>query len=148
MSWQPHITVATVIERDGRFLLVEERADDRSALVINQPAGHLEPNESLVEAATRETFEETGWHVVVEGLVGVGLYTAPSNQTTYYRTTFYASLRQHDSSAKLDDGIERAVWMSLAEMRAAAPQMRSPMVIRTVEQYLDGHRYPLSIIYQ
>ena len=146
--WPPHVTVATVVEDNGRFLLVEERADGNNTLVFNQPAGHLEPNESLVEAAIRETFEETGWHVTIEGVVGVGLYLAPSNQTTYYRTTFFASAIEHDPTAQLDDGIQRAVWLTLNEMRAATERMRSPMVVRSVEQYVDGHRYPLSLIYQ
>src|SRR5690554_476316 len=94
MNWHAHVTVATVIEDNGRFLLVEEQ--QRGRLVLNQPAGHLEPGETLIEAAVRETLEETGWTVEVLGLVGVGLYTAPSNGVTYYRTTFFGRPLSHD----------------------------------------------------
>ena len=144
MSWYPHVTVATVVEQNGRFLLVEELADGK--LVFNQPAGHLEPNESLIEAAVRETLEETGWTVQLQGIVGVGLYTAPNN-TTYFRTTFFGTPLQHDGSRRLDTGIERAVWLSVEEIRALSARMRSPLVPKVIEQYLGGHRYPLSMIF-
>ena len=88
MQWQPHITVATVIEDQGRFLLVEEMAEGRA--VFNQPAGHLEANESLLQAALRETLEETGWDVELTGVTGIYLYTAPSNGITYQRVCFAA----------------------------------------------------------
>ena len=151
MDWYPHVTVATVIEDNGKFLLVEEYAD--SELVFNQPAGHLERNESLIEAAQRETLEETGWTVEILGVVGVGLYTAPpklatkNSATTYMRTCFFGRALQHDASRKLDAGIERAVWLSYAEINALASRMRSPLVIKVIEQYLNGHRYPLSSIF-
>lgn len=145
MDWHPHVTVATVIEDNGRFLLVEEYADD--VLVFNQPAGHLEQNETLIEAARRETLEETGWTVDIQGVVGVGLYTAPSNSITYFRTCFFGAALQHDAGRKLDAGIERAVWLSYDEIIALAPRMRSPLVTKVIEQYLNGHRYPLSSIF-
>lgn len=144
MNWHAHVTVATVIEDNGRFLLVEEL--QRGRLVLNQPAGHLEPGESLVEAAVRETLEETGWTVEIQGLVGVGLYTAPSNGVTYYRTTFFGRPLSHDPALPLDTGIERTLWMTPAEMHAQAERLRSPMVARAVELYLAGQRYPLSLI--
>ena len=145
MDWYAHVTVATVVEDDGRFLLVEEYQDGK--LVFNQPAGHLDPNESLVDAAVRETLEETGWTVAVEGIVGIGLYTAPSNGVTYYRTAFHAKPVAHDPARRLDDGIVRAVWMTLEEIRAERARMRSPMVPQVIEHYLAGHRYPLSMIF-
>jgi len=145
MDWHPHVTVATVVEDNGRFLLVEEYAGDQ--LVFNQPAGHLEPNETLVEAALRETLEETGWTVEIQGLVGIGLYTAPSNDVTYYRTCFFAKPVAHDAQRKLDAGIERAVWLTYAEIKMLAPRMRSPLVTKVIEQYLNGHRYPLTSIF-
>src|SRR5690606_27297847 len=144
MEWYAHVTVATVVERDGRFLLVEEFEDGK--LVFNQPAGHLDPNESLVEAAVRETLEETGWTVQVAGIVGIGLYTAPANGVTYYRTAFHARPVAHDPERKLDEGIVRAVWMTPDEIRTEAARMRSPLVPKVIEQYLAGHRYPLSMI--
>ncbi|KHL68431.1 MULTISPECIES: NUDIX hydrolase [Pseudomonas] len=145
MNWHAHVTVATVIEDNGRFLLVEEQ--QRGRLVLNQPAGHLEPGESLIEAALRETLEETGWTVEIQGLVGVGLYTAPSNGVTYYRTTFFGRPLSHDAQRPLDTGIERALWLTPAEMQAEAERLRSPLVAKAVEHYLAGHRYPLSLIF-
>ncbi len=145
MSWYPHVTVATVIEDQGRFLLVEEYADGK--LVFNQPAGHLERNETLIEAALRETLEETAWTVEIQGLVGISLYVAPSNGVTYCRNCFFGTPLRHDPTLKLDDGIERAVWLTYDEVLALGPRMRSPMVAKTIEQYLSGHRYPLSVIY-
>ncbi|WP_101757073.1 NUDIX hydrolase [Oceanicoccus sp. KOV_DT_Chl] len=145
MEWQPHVTVATIVEQDGKFLLVEELCNNE--LVFNQPAGHLDPNETLAQAAIRETMEETGWTVELIGVVGVGLYTSPHNDTTYHRTTFHAKAVAHDAQQPLDEGIQQAVWMSYEEVLAVADRMRSPMVIRTIEQYLAGHRYPLDLVY-
>jgi 8-oxo-dGTP pyrophosphatase MutT (NUDIX family) len=144
MEWYPHLTVATVIENDGRFLLVEEWSGGE--LVFNQPAGHLEPDESLAEAARREALEETGWTIELQGVVGFGLYTAPGNGVTYHRTTFFGRPLAHDAQRPLDTGIERAVWLTLEEIERLAPRMRSPLVPKVIHQYLDGHRYPLSMI--
>jgi ADP-ribose pyrophosphatase YjhB (NUDIX family) len=145
MSWYPHVTVATIIEDNGRFLLVEEESGD-GRLVFNQPAGHLERNETLVEAALRETLEETGWTVEIQGVVGIGLYHAPANDITYYRTTFFGRPLQHDPQRPLDAGIVRAVWLSQAEIAGLGDRLRSPMVAGVLEQYRNGHRYPLSMI--
>ena len=145
MDWHAHVTVATVIENSGRFLLVEELKGGR--LVLNQPAGHLEPGESLIQAALRETLEETGWTVDIQGIVGVGLYTAPSNGVTYYRTTFFGTPLSHDPLLRLDDDIERALWLSAEEIRSEAALLRSPLVSQAIEHYLAGHRYPLSMIF-
>jgi 8-oxo-dGTP pyrophosphatase MutT (NUDIX family) len=145
MTWYPHVTVATVIEDQGRFLLVEEYADGK--LVFNQPAGHLERDETLIEAALRETLEETAWTVEIHGVVGVSLYVAPSNGVTYCRNCFFGKPLQHNPMLKLDQGIERAVWLSYDEIVALGPRLRSPMVVKTIVQYLRGHRYPLSVIY-
>lgn len=145
MSWYPHVTVATVIEDRGRYLLVEEYADGK--LVFNQPAGHLERNETLIEAALRETLEETAWSVEIQGVVGVSLYVAPSNGITYCRNCFFGKPLRHHPELKLDTGIERAVWLSYDEIVALGPRLRSPMVVKTIERYRSGHRYPLSVIY-
>jgi 8-oxo-dGTP pyrophosphatase MutT (NUDIX family) len=144
-EWYAHVTVATVIERDDTFLLVEEKADDK--LVYNQPAGHLDPGESLAAAAVRETFEETGWHVELQGLVGLSLYTAPENGVTYHRTTFFGRPLREESPFQLDTGIVRCLWLSYEEMLAESAKMRSPLVLSAVEQYRKGHRWPLDFIY-
>ena len=142
----PHVTVATVIENDGKFLLVEELADGKA--VYNQPAGHLDANESLEQAAIRETLEETGWDIALRGVVGLSLYTAPSNGVTYSRTTFFASAVRHNEDQALDKGIIQAVWLTLDEMRAASDRMRSPLIIAAVDQYIKGARYPLELIFR
>lgn len=145
MEWFPHVTVATVIEHNGKFLLIKEQSN--GSLVINQPAGHLDPDETLQEAAIRETFEETGWHIRLLGVVGVGLYTSPTNNVTYHRTTFYAEAIEHDPEAILDDGIEGTIWMTYEEMQSSSDKMRSELVIRSVEQYRQGHKYSLDMIF-
>ena len=146
MEWQPHVTVATVIEKDDKYLLVEEYCNGE--LVFNQPAGHLDANETLEQAAVRETFEETGWHVQLQGVVGVALYTSPHNQVTYHRTTFYATAVEHDPEQVLDEGIERAVWMSYDDILASRDRMRSHLVIKCIEQYQQGHRYPIDLVFE
>lgn len=139
-----HVTVATVVEQDGRYLLVEEIAD--GLRVFNQPAGHVELGETLSEAALRETLEETGWQVRLTHLLGCALYTAPSNGVTYYRTTFVAEPVTEVANAQLDEGIIGPVWMSWDEIVANETQMRSPLVKRVIEQYRHGTRLPLSSI--
>lgn len=144
MDWHAHVTVATVVEDAGRFLLVEEEKQGR--LVLNQPAGHLEPGESLIEAARRETLEETAWQVEIQGVIGIGLYVAPGNGVTYYRTAFHARPLAHEPERALDADITRAVWLTLDEIRAEQARLRSPLVLDAIEKYLDGQRYPLSMI--
>ena len=145
MEWLPHVTVATVIEKDGQYLLVEEVSHGK--LVINQPAGHLEANETLQQAAIRETLEETGWTVELTAVLGMALYTSPHNQVTYHRTTFIATAISHDSTQPLDEGIEQALWMSYEDVLASSSKMRSELVIKTIEQYRAGRHYPLDIIF-
>lgn len=142
--WHAHVTVATVVERDGRFLMVQERAEGRT--VINQPAGHLDPGESLIAAAMRETREETGWQVNIEGVIGASLYQA-ANGVTYYRTSFFATPTAEIPGAELDTDIIQALWLSRAELLVRESELRSELVLATIDQYLAGHRYPLSLIY-
>lgn len=144
-DWHAHVTVACVIERDGRFLLVEERADE--GVVINQPAGHLDPGETLLDAARRETLEETGCEVTLEALLGMAQYTSSANGITYLRTTFCGRVTAEHPAARLDTDILRTLWLSPDEMRAQSGRMRSPLVLASVEQYLAGHRWPLDFIY-
>jgi 8-oxo-dGTP pyrophosphatase MutT (NUDIX family) len=144
-NWPPHVTVAAVIEHEGRFLLVEEQAAE--GRVFNQPAGHLEAGESLLEAAVRETLEETGYEVRLEGVLGLALYTSPANSVTYHRTTFYGrALRKIDGSI-LDPDIIGVHWLSEAEIRSRSDRMRSPLVLASIDQYLAGRRWPLDVIY-
>ena len=144
MTWTPHITVATVIEKEGRFLLVYEEADGKK--VYNQPAGHLDPNETLKEAAVREALEETAWHIKLTGVVGVNLYTAPSNGVTYLRTTFIGEAIERDETRKLDTGIIEAVWLSYEELVERKDQLRSPMTLQIIEEYRAGRVFPLNVI--
>jgi 8-oxo-dGTP pyrophosphatase MutT (NUDIX family) len=144
MRFTPHITVATIIEDQGRFLLVEEMADGRA--VFNQPAGHLEADESLIQAAIRETLEETGWDIEVSALTGIYLYTAPSNGVTYQRVCFAGkALRQHPNLA-LDEGIIAPHWLSRAELAAQPERWRSALVLQCIDDYLAGERFPLALL--
>lgn len=145
MIWTPHATVATVVEQNGRFLLVDEIID--GARVLNQPAGHVEKGESILDAAVRETLEETGWHVKPTHLVGVYTYTAP-NDVTYYRFCFAADAGHLDEQATLDEGIVGPVWLTEEDIRRAESQWRSPLLIRCIEDFIKGKRYPLDLIYE
>ena len=147
--WQPDVTVATVVVSDGRLLCVEERANGR--LVINQPAGHLEPDESLLEAAVRETREETGWNVRITHLVGAYQWKAQvmpdgSGGRHYLRFAFAAEPVDEIPGAALDEGIVRALWMTPEELQAEAARHRSPLVWRTAADFLGGCRHPLSLV--
>lgn len=147
--WQPDVTVATVVVDKGRLLMVEEMAGGR--VVLNQPAGHLEPDESLVEAALRETREETGWDVRLTGFVGAYQWTAPlqadgSGGRHYLRFAFAAEPLGHDPGRPLDEGIVRALWLTPAELEAATARHRSPLVWRTATDFLAGRRQPLDIL--
>jgi 8-oxo-dGTP pyrophosphatase MutT (NUDIX family) len=144
MTWAPHVTVATIVEREERYLLVYEEADGKQ--VYNQPAGHLEPDENLIEAAVRETLEETGWTVTPTALLGVNLYTAPSNGVTYLRTTFIADAVSFDPERNLDAGIIAAVWLSYEEIVARRAQLRSPMTLQVIDDYRAGKRFSLELL--
>ncbi len=142
--FQPHVTVATVVERDGRFLLVEEMCHGQ--VVINQPAGHLEADESLMEAAIRETLEETRWNIEISGVLGLSLYKSTSNETVYHRTTFIGKVIGEQTNAKLDDGIIQPLWLTPDQIKERRADLRSPLVLQAVEQYLAGQHYPLEIV--
>ncbi|MCF7202644.1 NUDIX hydrolase [Pseudomonas oligotrophica] len=144
MTWQPHITVATIVEDRGRFLLVEELKAGRH--VLNQPAGHLEANETLRQAAIRETLEETAWQVELTGVVGIYLYTAPSNGVTYQRVCFAARPLSHAPERALDDGIVQATWLTRDQLAAQPERWRSELVLRCIDDYLTGPLHPLSVV--
>jgi 8-oxo-dGTP pyrophosphatase MutT (NUDIX family) len=142
-AWLPRLTVATVVERDGRFLLVEEYADG-DELVYNQPAGHLDEHETLAAAAIRETLEETAWEIRVDAIVGLYYWTHPKGHT-FVRTCFAGTALHHHPDQTLDYGIQRAVWLTREEIAALGPKLRSPMVLRCIDDYRAGKRYPLEL---
>ncbi|GLK89674.1 NUDIX hydrolase [Pseudomonas turukhanskensis] len=144
MRFTPHVTVATIVEEQGRFLLVEETADGRA--VFNQPAGHLEADESLMQAAIRETLEETGWDVELTAVTGIYLYTAPSNGVTYQRVCFAAKALQQRDNYQLDDGIIGPQWLTREELVAQPERWRSELVVRCIDDYLGGERFPLALL--
>ena len=144
MRFIPHVTVASIIEDQGRFLLVEEMADNRA--VFNQPAGHLEADESLIQAALRETLEETGWDVELTGVTGIYLYMAPSNGITYQRVCFAGKPLQQRANHPLDEGIIGPRWLTRDELAAQPERWRSELVLRCIDDYLSGERFPLSLI--
>ena len=142
--WRPHLTVAAIVERDGRFLMVEEECE--GATVLNQPAGHLEQNENLTQAVVRETLEETAWHINPTDIVGIYQWTNSSDHRTYIRVCFTGLCIRHEPGRKLDQGILRALWMTGDELKLAIHRHRSPMVMQCVDDYLAGRRHPLHIL--
>lgn len=147
--WKPNVTVAAIVERDGRFLLVEE--DTADGLRLNNPAGHLDPGESPIAACTREVLEETGFDFEPEALVGIYLNrftrTRTGDDITYLRFAFAGQVGAHHAWRGLDDGIVRTVWMTLDELRASADRHRSPLVLQSVQDYLAGRRFPLTLVH-
>ena len=146
--WRPSVTVAAVIERDGRFLLVEE--DTFEGLRLNNPAGHLDPGESPLQAVVRETLEETAHAFSPSAIVGLYLsrFTRPARgeDVTYLRIAFAGSVGDRIAGRALDTGIRRTLWLTAAEMHAEAARMRSPLVLRCLDDFLAGRRYPLDLL--
>jgi 8-oxo-dGTP pyrophosphatase MutT (NUDIX family) len=140
--WAPHVTVTAIVHHEGKFLLVEEIVNGKS--VINQPAGHLENNESLEEAVIRETLEETRWDFVPSYISGLYRWVH-DNDETYLRFCFVGDVTKEHKELKLDTGIEQAVWLTEKEVREHK-RLRSPLVLKSIEDYLSGHKYPLSLI--
>lgn len=149
--WTPHATVATIVEKDGKFLLVEERRlineQGEFGIVYNQPAGHVDEGESIMAAAIRETLEETRWQVKLKHLVGIYIFTAPANGITYHRYCFAAEALMHQTESELDDGILDAKWFSWEEIQTLN-NLRSPLVKRCLQDHIDGKQYPLDLIYE
>lgn len=141
--WKPNVVVAVVAERQGRYLVVEERVNGR--LVINQPAGHLDEGETLIQAAVRETLEETAWHFRPEGLVGVYLYPSPDGKT-FLRFCFHGEAYAHEPELGLDREIQQVLWLSRAELEQQAERLRSPLVLHCLGDYEAGRRHPLDLI--
>ena len=147
--WKPSVTVAAIVERDGKFLLVEEHTPE--GLRLNNPAGHLDPGESPAEGCAREALEETAHLFTPTALVGVYLSRfqreATGEDITYLRFAFCGSLGDLQLGRALDTGIVRTLWMTPDEIRASSDRHRSPLVVRCMEDYLAGQRFPMALIY-
>jgi 8-oxo-dGTP pyrophosphatase MutT (NUDIX family) len=144
MARTPDITVAAVTETDGRFLVVEERINRR--LVFNQPAGHVERGETLLDAVIREVREETAWGFEPKLLLGVYLWRNPASGRATMRFAFTGTVMDHHAQQPLDRGIVCTHWLSKADLMQREPQLRSPLVLRCVEDYLGGTRMPLESV--
>lgn len=140
------VTVAAVVEQAGKFLMVEELIGGLS--VLNQPAGHVEHGESLVEAVIRETLEETAWALEPEAVTGIYLWQTPDQARSFLRVAFVGQCRGHDADRSLDTGILNALWMTREQIAAQPDRLRSPMVLRCIDDYLAGVRYPLDCLTQ
>lgn len=151
--WNPSVTVAAIVEKDGRYLLIEEHTLE--GLRLNNPAGHLDPGESLIEACARECLEETAHPFKPKQLVGVyqsrfqraAKNGKPAQEITYVRFAFSGDISSRIAGQALDDGIVRVIWMSLAEVRASAALHRSPLVLKCIEDHAKGQRFPLDLIH-
>jgi 8-oxo-dGTP pyrophosphatase MutT (NUDIX family) len=147
-NWVPHVTVAAIVERDGRFLMVEEQTS--AGLRLNQPAGHLDAGETLQEAVCRETLEETAHPFTPEALVGMYMTYFERSGTegvTYLRFTYCGTAGEPDTNRALDPDIVRTVWMSADELRACPERHRTPLVMQCLDDYLAGRRFPLDFVH-
>jgi 8-oxo-dGTP pyrophosphatase MutT (NUDIX family) len=144
MIWKPNVTVAAVVERAGKFLLVEEETSQ--GVRFNQPAGHLESDESLLEAVTREVLEESAYHFVPQQLLGIYRWHSAESDTTYLRFAFTGAITGHQADRPLDAGILQAIWLTPDDIRTTQAHHRSPLILRCVEDYLDNKRFPLDLL--
>jgi 8-oxo-dGTP pyrophosphatase MutT (NUDIX family) len=144
MGWNPEVTVAAIVELDRRFLIVEERIANR--LVLNQPAGHLEDRETLLEAVVRETREETAWRFRPESLIGTYLWRSPVDGRSFLRFAFCGTVDDHRPQQPLDKGIVRALWMSHEQLLAQSARLRSPLVMTCLQDFLLGKRQALDSV--
>jgi 8-oxo-dGTP pyrophosphatase MutT (NUDIX family) len=144
MVWKPHVTVAAIIERDGRFLFVEEHTP--SGLRFNQPAGHLEPNEDFITAVKREVYEESAWQFEPDYLVAIQLWRKNPDSATFLRLCFSGQCHSHEPDKVLDDGIVATHWLSRDQIAAEVHRLRSPLVLVGVDEFISGQRHPLSLL--
>jgi len=144
MVWKPHVTVAAIIEQDQRFLLVEEETP--TGIAFNQPAGHLEPSESLIDAVKREVNEETAWQFTPEYLTSIQLWRKNPDSPSFMRVCFVGHCYDHNPEQALDEGIIRTHWLTYDEIVDHKSQLRSPLVLTTIDQYLAGERHPLALL--
>jgi 8-oxo-dGTP pyrophosphatase MutT (NUDIX family) len=144
MTWRPDLTVAAIVARDERFLIVEERIQGR--LVLNQPAGHVEDGESILAAVVRETLEETAWEFVPRHMLGLYLWRNPASGASILRVAIAGEVTSRESRRSLDAGIVAAHWMTRAALLAQPGRLRSPLVMRCIDDYLAGHRHSLDAL--
>lgn len=144
MSWKPELTVAAVVEQQGRFLIVEERVARR--LVFNQPAGHVEEGEDLLDAVVRETLEETAWEFQAKAIVGIYLWKNAANGRSFLRVAYSGIACNHDFRRRLDPAILRVHWLTRDQLLGHEGKLRSPMVLRCVDDYLAGTRFSLGLL--
>ena len=144
MRWHAHVTVAAVIEQDSRFLMIEEEAYGNT--VFNQPAGHLEKGESLVDAVIREVLEETRRDFRPRHVIGIYLYPSQENDTTYLRVCFSGTVGTELLHRELDSEIIRTTWMTREQVVEQGDRLRSPLVVDCIEDYLNGARYSLDVL--
>jgi 8-oxo-dGTP pyrophosphatase MutT (NUDIX family) len=144
MTWRPDLTVAAIVQRDDRFLVVEERIQGR--IVLNQPAGHVEDGESIVAAAVRETLEETAWHFTPRHLLGLYLWRNPASGASILRVAVTGDVGAHDTGRVLDEGIIAAHWMTRAALLSRPARLRSPLVMRCIDDFLAGTRHSLAAL--
>ncbi|MFV1982763.1 MAG: NUDIX hydrolase [Thiohalomonadales bacterium] len=145
MRWTPHVTVAAIIEKNNKFLFVEENT--RNGIKLNQPAGHLEPNETIINAVIRETREETAHTIEPQHIVGIYRWFSKDRDCTYLRFCFYAKVVSFDEKQSLDTGIIKTLWKTENELKKEQQKCRSPLVLQCISDYLAGQSYPMSILY-
>ena len=146
MRWSPHVTVATIVEHLGDFLIVKEPINGK--LLYNQPAGHLEAGETLIQAAKRETLEETGWLVDITHYLGMYVYYGKDNGVCYHRHCFIGQAQHAEAPGPLDPDIDSAHWLDYNDIIADPAMLRSPLVKRCLDDYRSGTRYPLSVLHE
>ncbi|MDQ3186962.1 MAG: NUDIX hydrolase [Pseudomonadota bacterium] len=144
MIWKPNVTVAAIVEQGGKFLLVEEQTS--SGILFNQPAGHLEPGESIVQGSIREALEETGYTFIPQWVLGIYRWHSHADNITFLRFAFTGAVSDHDPGRALDAGILRAGWFGVDEIREMTYRHRSPLVMRCIEDHLEGKRYSLEVL--
>lgn len=144
MTRRTHVVAAAIVEREGRFLVVEERIDGE--LKLNQPAGHWEEGETLVDAVKREALEESGWEVEPVALLGAYDFKPDHLDYGFLRFAFVCEPRRHHQTRKLDDGIERAIWLTREELARRGREHRSPALLACIDDYLAGRRFPLELV--
>ncbi|MDH5480856.1 MAG: NUDIX hydrolase [Nitrosomonas sp.] len=146
MIWKPNVTVAAVVEQNGKYLLIEEEPELGGGVFLNQPAGHLDPGESILQGVAREALEESAYTFVPEYILGIYQWHSASNDTTYLRFAFGGKITNHDPERALDTGILRADWFSLDEINKSLLRHRTPLVMECIQDHMAGRHYPLELL--